>query len=349
MKQSNYLGRRKGDMSNNSSKPFFSIGVTTYNRPEMLKECLYSILGQTFPNFEVIIGNDYTQQELSGGFLSIDDPRLRFINHHKNLGEANNMNRLLEISQGKYFTWLADDDMYAPNFLEMIHLALDKYDFPSCVFTSYMQGRSLPERLEKVEADIQVFDRRQFLQRYLSRQLKVIGCYGVFDRQYIRQLGGIEQLGDGFSPYADNLLAIKASLQEKVVYIDAPLIFFRTHDRSISCVSPDIDAYSSAQKELLSKCLELFRSEGLSDGFQMNLFLLLNWCLANYYTVMRRSESLQFGKLIRYLLFLMPYLKELKGHRFEMMVIILRSTYKLITQMTKESFKNKASLNFRKV
>lgn len=329
-------------MSNNSSKPFFSIGVTTYNRPEMLKECLHSILGQTFPDFEVIIGNDYTMQELSGRFLNIDDPRLRFINHHRNLGEANNMNYLLEISQGKYFTWLADDDLYAPNFLEMINLALDKYSFPPCVFTSYMQGRSLPERLEKVEADIQVLDRRQFLQKYLSRQLKVIGCYGVFDRQYIRQLGGIEQLGDGFSPYSDNLLAIKTGLQKKAVYIDAPLIFFRTHDQSISYASPDVDAYGTAQKDLLSKSLEAFKSEGLSSDFHSNLFLLLKWCLSNYCTVMRRSGSLKFRKLIRYILFLISYLKHLEGYRCEMIVVILSSTYKLVMGTAKEPSKNKS-------
>lgn len=328
-------------MSNNSSNPFFSIGVTTYNRPEMLKECLHSILRQTFSDFEVIVGNDYTQQELSGKTLSIDDPRLKFINHRKNLGETNNMNQLLEISRGRYFTWLADDDMYAPSFLETIHTALDKYDLPPCVFTSYMQGQSLPERLEKAEANIQVFDRQQFLQKYLSRQLKVIGCYGVFDRQYIRQLGGIEQLGNGFSPYADNLLAIKASLQKKVVYVNAPLIFFRTHNQSISYASPDVDAYSSAQKDLLSKSLEVFSDKELSDSLQINLFLLLKWCLANYCTVMRRSESLQSRKLIRYILFLMSYVKMLGRYRYRMMAAILRSTYKLVSQLIKLSAKKK--------
>ena len=33
-------------------QPFFTIGVTTYNRREMLKECLHSILAQTHVDFE---------------------------------------------------------------------------------------------------------------------------------------------------------------------------------------------------------------------------------------------------------------------------------------------------------
>ena len=40
--------------------PFFSIGVTTYNRRELLKCTLDSIIKQKFSDFEVIVGNDYT-------------------------------------------------------------------------------------------------------------------------------------------------------------------------------------------------------------------------------------------------------------------------------------------------
>jgi len=329
--------------------PFFTIAVTVYDRKEFLYECLTSILQQTFKNFEIIVGNDYTGEKFSSEMFGINDSRIRFINHTQNIGEISNMNKLLEMSRGRYFTWLADDDMYTPTFLEMIRSALDKYDFPPCVFTSYMQGSTLPLQTDISNRKIQVLPGRDFLRRYLSRELKISGTLGVFDRQYIRQLGGIEQLGDGFSPYSDNLLAIKAAVHEKVIYINAPLVFFRLHDNSISLTSPDVDAYSSAQRDLLPRCISVFKSEGLSDDFHSNLFLLLKWCLSNYCAVMCRSGSLQFGKLIKYILFLTSYLKKLKTHRCEMMVIILRSTHKLVMQMVKESFKNKISLNFRKV
>jgi len=329
-------------------EPFFTIGITVYGRKEFLHECLTSVLQQTFKDFEIIVANDYPGEKLSPEMFSINDPRVRFVNNPQNLGEIKNMNSLMNMSQGRYFTWLADDDIYLPSFLEVVYTALTEYAFPPCVFTSYMQGIALPPQTDIPKPKIQVLHRKDFLRRYLSRELKVSGTFGVFERQYIRQLGGIEQLGNGFSPYSDHLLAIKAGLQKKVVYVDAPLIFFRTHDQSISNVSPDVDAYSSAQKDLLSKSLEVFASEGLSDDLHSNLFLSLKWCLSNYCTVMRRSGSLQFGKIVRYILFLMSYLKELKGHRCEMIVVILRSTHKLIMQMTKESFKNKISLNLRK-
>ena len=127
--------------------PFFSIGVTTYNRPEMLKQTLMSIRAQTFADFEVIVGNDYAQEPLSAEFLGITDSRIRFINHPQNLGEAGNMNTLLNMSRGRYFTWQCDDDLYAPNFLGEVHSALVEFNYPTCVFTAYefIYGNSFPE------------------------------------------------------------------------------------------------------------------------------------------------------------------------------------------------------------
>lgn len=336
-------------MSNNSSNPFFSIGVTTYNRPEMLNECLHSILGQTFSDFEVIVGNDYTQQRLSVDFWDTDDPRIRFVNYPTNLGEHGNMHALLDMSCGRYFTWLADDDTYAPDFLSSVYNALVKFDFLPCVFTSFLHAKTFPDEVGNHENEPQLFEGHELVKQYLARKLKTIGFYGVFDTEYIRQIVPIEQLGSGFSPYSDNLIVIKSGLLEKVIYVDSHQLFFRAHEDSISFVDPEVDTYSSAQADLLPKCVELFESKEMAADFDINFFHLLKWCLSDYCTVMLRSGSLQFGKLIKYILFLTSYLKKLKTHRGEMMVIILRSTRKLVMQMVKESFKNKISLNFRKV
>ena len=124
-------------------KPFFSIGVTTYNRPEMLKQTLMSINAQSFSDFEVIVGNDYIQEPLSAELLGNMDSRIRFINHPQNLGEACNMNTLLNLSRGLYFTWQCDDDLYAPNFLDDVHSALVKYNSPLCVFIA-ASGTEVP-------------------------------------------------------------------------------------------------------------------------------------------------------------------------------------------------------------
>lgn len=327
-----------------NSRPFFSIGVTTYDRVSMLVETLSSILTQTFEDFEVIVGNDNPDRIISGEVLGIDDTRIRFVNYAENLGELGNMNSLLNISRGKYFTWLADDDLYTPDFLRRIYETLVTFDFPLCAFTSYMViGPNYSGKSQECPVGgSQLLTGRQFLRKYLEHSVRVIGCYGVFDSQYLRKTGGIEQLGNGFSPYSDNLLVIKAGLLEKVVYINAPLIFYRTHEGSISLVSTDVDAYSTAQADLLSKSVNVFRSHVLNEDFKFNLFLLLKWCMEDYFAVMRRSGKLQWQKLLSYLVFLVGYIKVLQNYRYQIMVmaIVICNMYKLIKYFTFEKIRS---------
>jgi hypothetical protein len=74
------------------------------------------------------------------------DSRIRFINNPFNLGEVRNMNALIDLSRGRYLTWLTDDDLYAPYFLSKVHSALVKFDLPACVFTSFEHicGTAIP-------------------------------------------------------------------------------------------------------------------------------------------------------------------------------------------------------------
>lgn len=296
--------------------PLFSIGVTTYKRRDLLRDCLSSILRQTFCDFEIIVGNDCPDEKLSGQLLDLPDERIRFLNHSQNLGEMANMNALLGESRGGYFTWLADDDLYADTFLESIHATLSKHGFPSCVFTSYMSGATFSPGCEVSVREGECLTGRLFLQRYLSRSLRLQGCYGVFERQYLKTIGGMTQLGVGFSPYSDQLLALRAACLPTIVYIDAPLIFYRTHDQSISWASTDVDAYTSAQERLCSESLEIFRSEGLQADFQSSLFFLLCWCIRDFATVLHRSGRIDRRRIIAYLSFIRRYLRLLEGSQF---------------------------------
>lgn len=291
----------------------FSIGVTTYKRRDLLKECLSSILRQTFRDFEIIVGNDYPKEKLSGELLDLSDERIRFVNHPRNLGEMGNMNALLAEGRGRYFTWLADDDLYADTFLESIHATLSKHGFPPCVFTSYLSGASFPPGREVPVREGECLAGRQFLRLYLNRTLRLQGCYGVFETQYLRKIGGMTQLGVGFSPYSDQLLALRAACLPTIVYIDAPLIFYRTHDQSISWASTDLDAYTSAQERLCGEGIEIFSSEGLQADFQSSLFFLLCWCIRDFASVLLRSGGVDRRRVYAYLGFIRKHLRLLQG------------------------------------
>lgn len=295
------------------SQPYFSIGVTTFNRLELLVETLSSILAQTFPDFEILVGNDNTARTLTKEMLGLDDPRIRILNHPVNLGEIGNMNELLAQARGRYFTWLADDDLFAPNFLQAVHNAHHRFDPVPCVFSSYRSGESaVVSAPTLVEDQTECLSGGEFVGRYLRRELLAIGCYAVFDIARLRAFGGMERLGQGFSPYSDNLLVIRSGSFDCVCYINAPLLFFRTHPGSVSYSSTDVNAYITAQEDLCRLSVDVFRLPGLSGDFQRNLYeLLSHWCMTFTFHALMRDGGDARGMLWKYLGVLIRHSREL--------------------------------------
>ncbi|HJO92903.1 MAG TPA: glycosyltransferase family 2 protein [Victivallales bacterium] len=320
--------------------PLFTIGITTYDRPEMLRECLKSLINQTFTDFEVIIGNDYIKQHINLNDLDIHDKRIRIINHERNLGEIKNMNYLLSVSSGKYFTWIADDDAYSSIFLESINQALKKFGSQPAIFTSYFMDKNCPENydLNLPDANFRFMKGNDFLVKYLKKEIKLLGCCGVFDRKYLNKIGGMIQLGTGFSPYSDNILAIKSGALENIVYINHPLIFFRGHEQSISFTSIEIKPYISAQKEFLPICMEIFNHEKLKKYFDSNLYYILKWYIKDFFSVVRRSGKIYFLAIISFTFFILKKSSRIKSKTYRRN--LRRELFSSIYRQTKLFIKN---------
>ena len=300
-----------------NSTPFFSIGVTTYNRPELLKQTLSSIGAQTFPDFEVIVGNDYIPEPISASSLDVEDPRMQFVNHPRNLGEVQNMNALVDLSRGRYFTWLTDDDLYAPNFLAKVHSALVRFDLPACVFTSFENicGTAFPAAAACLEGLAQQFSGRQFLRMYWSGRLKAMGCTAVYDKAYLKRLGGVESLAEtSFALYSEHLLLIRAGLLDKVIYLNEPLVRYRVHEGSWGCSSKDLRLFKQAGHNFIHESIKVFSKPELHDDFSKNIASVFEFTTKDFFNRIRStgyfSDRLQ---AVPFLLSFKKAFKPLKG------------------------------------
>ena len=302
-----------------NSTPFFSIGVTTYNRPEMLKQTLMSISAQTFLDFEVIVGNDYVQDPLSAELLGIMDPRIRIVNHPRNLGEADNMNTLLNLSRGRYFTWQCDDDLYAPNFLSEVHAALLEFNYPTCVFTAYeiIHGTSFPAPAKALPGESKIFSGRQFIRMYWTGKLKAMGCTGVYDKQYLQQLGGVKCLTETSTPlYSEHLLLVRAGLLERVGHINEPLIKYRIHEDAWGCGAKDLSLYEQASHNLIRESVTVLSNSKLRDDFPQNITSILKFVVFEYFSKARAGDGcLSRHRTVPFFFTLKKQLNSLKGSR----------------------------------
>ena len=105
--------------------PSISICVPTFNAAKYLKECLNSILAQTFTDFELLIVDNHSSDET----ISIvkkyaeREPRIRLIRNEHNIGAVRNFNRCIELAQGEWLKYVFADDFIAPDCLELMFAA----------------------------------------------------------------------------------------------------------------------------------------------------------------------------------------------------------------------------------
>lgn len=98
-----------------------SVLMLTYNRETMVSRAIDSILAQTFQDFEfIIVDNGSTDK--SGAIAeeyAARDGRIRVIHRRRgNIGAGRNT--ALDAAQGKYLTFIDDDDWAEPDFLEFL-------------------------------------------------------------------------------------------------------------------------------------------------------------------------------------------------------------------------------------
>ncbi len=100
--------------------PFFSVILPTFNRAHLISGAIESVLAQSFRDWELLIIDDGSRDstfELIRHF-ALKDQRIRY-NFAHNRGLAMARNTGIQMSRGKYITFLDSDDEYLPDHLQL--------------------------------------------------------------------------------------------------------------------------------------------------------------------------------------------------------------------------------------
>lgn len=99
--------------------PKVSVLMPVYNvKEEYLRESIESILNQTYSDFEFIILDDCSADDIESVVNSYNDKRIKFFRNKQNLGIAKSRNKLMEHAQGEYAALMDNDDISLPERLE---------------------------------------------------------------------------------------------------------------------------------------------------------------------------------------------------------------------------------------
>ena len=117
-----------------ASTPLFSIIIPVYNSAKTIRECLESIITQSFPDFEVIIVNDGSTDETTEIVKSFseNDPRIKLYSF-PNSGVSETRRRGISLATGEYILQVDSDDTINSELLDRLAEVICKFGFPEII------------------------------------------------------------------------------------------------------------------------------------------------------------------------------------------------------------------------
>lgn len=109
------------------AQPFFTVAITTYQRPAQLVHAIKSVLAQSFTDYELLIiddgSQDHTEQVVAALRASDVMSNVRYIRqpHNQGIGAARNV--AIQQARAACLVFLDDDDRLASDFLAQVHRA----------------------------------------------------------------------------------------------------------------------------------------------------------------------------------------------------------------------------------
>jgi hypothetical protein len=221
--------------------PTVSVIIPNYNHARFLRQRIDSVLGQTYPNFEVILLDDCSTDESRSIINEYEaDPRVRVEFNEKNSGSTfKQWNKGVRLAQGEY-VWIAESDDYADqNLLERLVATLDA---DSNIAFAYCRSWRLSEEdtldgfadsyLERPRwtADYCADGREECRNFFVVYNTIPNASASVFRKAVYEAVGGADE---SLQLCGDWKLWAAMALTGKVAYLSEPLNYFRFHEQSV--------------------------------------------------------------------------------------------------------------------
>ncbi|MFE5672337.1 glycosyltransferase family 2 protein [Agromyces sp. NPDC056523] len=148
-----------------ASTPLVSALVPTYNGAAFIGRTLDSLAAQTWPNLEIVIGDDRSTDDTLAvvqGFAA-DHPNVRILERDANLGWLRNSNDLMAQARGELMFFAFHDDVVAPDYVEALARALSARPDAVLAFSD-MEVHELDGTTE-----LQVFEKLEGLRTPMER------------------------------------------------------------------------------------------------------------------------------------------------------------------------------------
>lgn len=212
-----------------------SVVMPAYNAEPFLAEQIDSVLAQDSGGFELLIGDDGSQDATwSVARDYATDPRIRVFRNETRLGTGATRNKLNRIARGRYLTPCDADDLMMPGSLSRLRTHLDTHPRTVMAYGAYLmleedgreQLRNPPWVRGKRHRDS--WDFVEFVANHAGSMMR---------RDAVLAVGGYDE----DIPILDSVsLTLKLAEVGDLDYLDGEVLYaYRRHSGSTSARNPD--------------------------------------------------------------------------------------------------------------
>ena len=206
------------------SFPKVSLVIPVYNGSDFLAEAIDSALAQTYPNVEVLVVNDGSNDDGATERIALGyGDRIRYV-AKPNGGVASALNTAVREMSGEYFSWLSHDDLYTPNKLERgMNVLLAQNDPRSIVYSDYFVfgdslDQAIPVKLKGVPPE--------HFRYWITVENALHGCTLTIPRRAFEECGFFNE---ALRTTQDYDLWFRMARTYRFMHVPEPLVFGRHH------------------------------------------------------------------------------------------------------------------------
>ncbi|MGO4707682.1 glycosyltransferase family 2 protein [Chryseobacterium sp. 2TAF14] len=205
----------------------FSILIAHYNNYDYFTECYNSILKQTYQNFEVVIVDDCSAADSYQKIteLTKDNSKVKIFRNDENKGVGYTKRKCAEMASGEICGFVDPDDAIAENALQ-ISIENHKKDNVATYSKFYLCDSLLkPVRIFQHSRTVRN-GKKEFFNVFLEAN-----HFFTFKKEaYDKTIG----INPELTSAVDQDLYLKLYEVGKFHFIDAPLYYYRLHEKGVS-------------------------------------------------------------------------------------------------------------------
>lgn len=237
------------------TKPLVSVIIPTYNREKTISESIYSVLNQTYTNIEVIIVDDYSEDNTVQVVSEFSSKRVRIICNSENLGANASRNKGIIAAEGNYIAFQDSDDIWCKNKLEkQMEIMLGERDVGVvyCDLCRHMDGYNTV----LLGDEISEYDRNAGISKYLLKT-NIVGTVTLLvKKECFNEVGMFDE---DMPRLQDWEMCLRLSERYKFRCVDEALVDVYVRDENISSSTVK---YAKAMASILFKYKNQMEAEG---------------------------------------------------------------------------------------